>query len=333
MRDVVAIGELLVDMFRNDSSPDGVEWSYGCQAGGAPANVLALLAKLGRKTALIAKTGNDEFGRFLAEALTRAGVEGSGVVRDQGNATTLAFVHLDKEGDRSFSFYRNPGADQMLEERELDWSLIDSASILHVGSVSLTHEPSASATLAALRYAKAAGKMVSFDPNLRPALWSSLQHARTMILEALQYADIVKVSEEELLFLTGTDDASEGSLQLMERFGTGVILVSFGGEGSFCRIGSRTCSVQAYPVRAIDTTGAGDTFFGAFLHKLLEHGEPAEQWRVEEIQAALQFANAAAALVTTRKGAMSSMPDFQEIKRLMDENEQTHGRGIFGREC
>ncbi|WP_141504693.1 carbohydrate kinase family protein [Paenibacillus luteus] len=316
MRDVIAVGELLVDMFR-DESIDGGDWRYVSQAGGAPANVLAALARLGRKTTLISKTGNDEFGRFLMEALLSAGVDGSGVIRDMGSNTMLAFVHLDRDGDRSFSFYRNPGADQLLEEREMDWSLIDSGSIVHAGSVSLTHEPSASATLAALRYARASGKTISFDPNLRPALWSSLEHARTMIYEALYYADVVKVSEEELKFLTGTDDPNQGSLQLLERFGTKVILVSLGGEGSYCRIGTCTCAVEAYPVNPVDTTGAGDTFLGAFLHMLLENDKPPEQWSLEEIQAALLFANAAAALVTTRKGALNSMPDSEEINRLM----------------
>lgn len=315
MYDVVALGELLVDF-----TPAGVSESGSARfernPGGAPANVLSAVTKLGGKGAFLGKVGNDQFGLFLKEVLDDHGIDTRGLKFSPEVNTTLAFVHLDKNGDRSFSFYRKPGADTTLSPEELELSLIAETKIFHFGSLSLTDEPAKSATKAALEYARKQGKLISYDPNYRPALWKSSGQAKEAMLSVLSYADIIKVSEEELPFLTGTDDLSAGSLRLVEG-GAKIVLVTLGPKGCYFRCASGSGLLNTYDTKVVDTTGAGDCFFGAMLRQLSRYAGTLDSIPAEELGAMVDFANAAGALCASRKGAISSMPTAQEIERCM----------------
>jgi fructokinase len=316
MLDVTAIGELLIDFTPAGLSEQG-KVLFEQNPGGAPANVLACLSRLGHPTALIGKVGNDQFGRFLKSELDKVGVSTCGLVMSETCHTTLAFVHLDVNGDRSFSFYRNPGADLLLETSETSFNLIDDCRIFHFGSVSLTADPSRQATLAAVRYAGRQGKMISYDPNLRLPLWPSPEQARTAILQAMPMADIVKISAEELLFLTGDADLSRGAEGLIRQNDLQLVLITLGARGAYARNGICEAWSPAYDVRTIDTTGAGDAFTGGFLHQLLQSGKSAAELQEDDLAAFLAFANAAGSLTTVRKGAIPALPTREEIEKCM----------------
>ncbi|TLS49023.1 carbohydrate kinase [Paenibacillus antri] len=312
--DVVALGELLIDF-----TPYGAaeEACFQKNAGGAPANVLAALAKLGKRTGFIGKVGRDRFGEYLAGVLERHGVSSRGVAFSETEHTTLAFVELDEHGERSFVFYRKPGADMTLREDEIEFDMIANANIVHFGSISMTHEPSRSATLKAIRFARSGGALVSFDPNLRPPLWPSLDAARAAMLEAMRLADVVKVSEEELAFLTGTADPESGSSLLYEMFSSALIFVTRGASGCFFRAGDRRGFVPSYPVKPVDTTGAGDAFLGGALFGLLEAESPIGELSADRLRRIAAFGNAAGALATTRRGGIPAMPSHAEVIGLM----------------
>ncbi len=315
--EVTALGELLIDFTPAGSSETG-NLLFERNPGGAPANVLAALAKLGKKTAFIGKVGQDEFGVFLRQVLELHGIDTGGLMASREYPTTLAFVHLHEDGDRSFSFYRKHGADQMLSAEEVDYERIASSRLFHFGSVSLTANPAAAATLRAAEFAKQQGITVSFDVNLRVPLWDSLERARKIILEALKHTDILKVSEEELQFLTDTDDLDKGSALLYTRFGIKLIFVTMGKAGSFFRKAELTGSVPAFPVKAVDTTGAGDGFFGGVLYRLLESEDQTEALSVEQLTEALRFGNAVGALTTTKRGGISALPSMEEISAFLN---------------
>lgn len=316
MTDVTALGEILIDF-----TPAGItEQGYMLfqqNPGGAPANVLALLSKYGRSGALIGKVGCDVFGNYLRQVLedNKIGVRGL-VSTDEAN-TTLAFVHLHEDGERSFSFHRKPGADQQLQSSEVDYSLIEGSKIFHVGSLSLTDEPSRSATWAALKHARDHGVLISYDPNLRRLLWNDPSEAKRLILQGMDYADIVKISDEELQFLTNTEDLEAGSCQLVERYDISLLLISLGPEGCFYRRGPVTGRVPGFVVKVIDTTGAGDVFLGGWLYKYLTEGKSVDQLSIDELEAMLRFANAAGALTTTKKGAIPALPELEDVIRLV----------------
>jgi fructokinase len=315
MYDVVALGEILIDFTPAGLSEQGNPL-FEANPGGAPANVLACLAKLGRKTAFLGKVGADEFGRLLREVLASRGIATHGLVLEEGAQTTLAFVHLHDDGDRSFSFYRSPGADTLLRPEEVDGKQL-TASIFHFGSLSLTHEPARSATLAALHWAKERGMLISYDPNLRPPLWASLAEAKRQILSVMDQADIVKISREELEFLTGSERLAEGSAQLVREYGTGLLLITLGKDGCFFRLGDLTGLVPGFPVQAVDATGAGDGFLGGMLHEILRRGKALEEWSLAELEASVRFANAIGALVVTRKGSIPAMPSLAEVQSFL----------------
>jgi sugar/nucleoside kinase (ribokinase family) len=311
--DVAAIGELLIDFTPAGLSGQG-RHLFEQNPGGAPANVLACLSRLGHRTALISKVGDDPFGHFLRDELAKAGVSTRGLVVSGACHTTLAFVHLDAQGDRSFSFYRNPGADVLLQTSELSYNLIDDCQIFHFGSVSLTADPAREATLAAVRYAAGQGKFISYDPNLRLPLWPGPEPARSQILQAMPLADLVKVSSEELLFLTGDSDMSQGAACLLERYELQMVLVTLGPRGAYARNGRCEAWSPAYDVRTVDTTGAGDAFTGAFLHQLLQSGRRASELGEDDLAAFLAYANAAGSLTTRSKGAIPALPTQEEIE-------------------
>lgn len=315
MSDVVALGEVLIDFTPAGSSENG-NVLFECNPGGAPANVLACLAKLHKQTSFIGKVGDDQFGQFLRDVLINKGISTEGLVVDTQVNTTLAFVHLQEDGERSFSFYRKPGADTNLKPEEVKEAMLNTR-IFHFGSLSLTDEPARSATLAALRYAKAKNALVSYDPNLRPALWPTLDEARTQILRVMDQADIVKISGEELAFLTECEDIQLGSEKLCQEYRLSMLLVTLGKEGCYYRVGALSGQVPGFEVRTIDATGAGDAFLGGILFQILERDKDLTQWTAEEIWTSVQFANAIGALVTTKKGAMPAMPSRSEIDQLL----------------
>lgn len=316
MYDVVAAGELLIDFAPGGTTPEGTVL-FERNPGGAPGNVLAILAKLGKKTALISKVGKDPFGEYLISVLREIGIETKGILTTGEASTTLAFVHLDSRGDRSFSFYRKPGADMLLAKREIDPELAGNTHIFHFGSVSMTHEPSRSATLHAVKTARESGAAVSYDPNLRPPLWDSMAEAKTVIVKGLDYADILKVSEEELKFITGIADPEKGSGTIREKYGIQLILVTMGAKGCFYRLGDFTGRQSAYDVKTIDTTGAGDAFTGAFLYRLIESGKAPAGLGKAEMERMVDFASAAGSLATVKKGAIPAMPSLAEIEECM----------------
>lgn len=308
MYDIVGLGELLIDF-----APMG-DRLYQANAGGAPCNVLAAAAKLGKRTAFITMVGDDGFGTMLTADLAAAGIDVSGVRRTDKACTTLAFVSLDSRGDRSFTFVRRPGADMLLSPADVDLSMVESASVFNFGSVSMTDEPSRSATLETARFAHSHGVAVAYDPNLRPLLWKSLEDAKRLILEGMRYADILKISEEELEFLTGLTDLEAGSAKMAE-LGPKAVFITLGPKGCFFRCPAGVGRLPAYDTKVADTTGSGDAFFGGALTAMLDMGiGRLERFTLDEMKAAADYGNRAGSLVASRKGAIPSMPDRAEME-------------------
>lgn len=309
--DVCALGELLIDFTENGTSPQGNP-IMEANPGGAPCNVLAMLNKLGYKTTFIGKIGDDIFGRQLKKAVQEVGINTDGLVTDKIVNTTLAFVHTLPGGDREFSFYRNPGADIMLSEADMNEQLISDSRIFHFGSLSMTGEECEAATKKAVGIAKENGLIISFDPNLRENLWDSLDKAKEKIEYGMANCDILKISDNEIQWFTGEQDYDRAVEKLRSRFGNiRLLLLSLGKDGSRAYSGENSAYVPAAPAKTIETTGAGDTFCGAILSKVLEHG--LREYSHQELSDMLIFANAAAAVITERKGALRVMPQLTEI--------------------
>lgn len=302
MVDIVALGEVLIDF-----TPTAPRTFYA-NPGGAPANVLAAGARLGLKTAFIGMVGDDDFGVMLARDLENADIDTTGLKVTKAAPTTLAFVQLDEKGDRSFTFVRSPGADMMLTTENVEYGLIDNAQIFHFGSLSMTDEPSRSATLAAAGYAKKAGKIVSYDPNLRPPLWKSMDAARTEMRKGFAFADIVKISEEEVEFLYGTRDLAAGAAALHAE-GVKLVFITLGPKGCYFSSGEASGCLPTYDLPVVDTTGAGDAFMGGILFGVLESGVGLEELaKAPRLEMLADFANATGALATTKPGGILSMP-------------------------
>lgn len=310
--DVTALGELLIDFTENGMGSQGNPL-YEANPGGAPCNVLAMLAKLSHRTAFIGKVGDDFFGEQLKAALNDTGICTDGLCMDDKVHTTLAIVHTFPDGDRDFSFYRNPGADMMLTAGEVPQELLQNTKIFHFGTLSMTHEGVREATKYAVQLAKQAKALISFDPNLRPPLWESLNVAKEQVCYGLSQCDILKISDNEIQWLTGCGDYTKGVEWIRERYDIALILVSMGKQGS--RAYYQDKMVEAAPFLredTIETTGAGDTFCGCVLHYVLEHG--INGLSEDDLKEMLTFANCAASLVTTKKGALKVMPAPEEIK-------------------
>ncbi|MGO4945574.1 carbohydrate kinase family protein [Blautia sp. Sow4_E7] len=313
--DVTALGELLIDFTENGKSSQGNPL-FEANPGGAPCNVLAMLAKLGHKTAFIGKVGNDFFGEQLRAAIKEAGIDDTGLCTDEKIHTTLAMVHTYPDGDRDFSFYRNPGADMMLNKTEIREDILKETGIFHFGTLSMTHEGVREATKEAIHIAEEAGAIISFDPNLRPPLWESLDEAREQVLYGLGHCQILKISDNEIQWLTGEEDYTAGVNWILERYQIPLILVSMGKEGSRAYYNEMMVEVKPFlQENTIETTGAGDTFCGCVLHYVCEHG--INGLKEENLAEMLTFANAAASIITTRKGALRVMPEEKEIKLLI----------------
>ena len=314
--DVIALGELLIDFTMNGQSEQGNNMFEACP-GGAPCNVLALLNKMGKKTAFIGKVGKDQFGALLRDTITEAGIDASNLMVDENVNTTLAFVHTFPDGDREFSFYRNPGADMMLTADEVNPEVVKDTKVFHFGTLSMTHEGVREATKKAVEIAKANGCLVSFDPNLRPPLWSSLDLAKEQMEYGFGKCDILKISDNEIQFVSGKEDYYEGIAYLQETYNIPLILLTMGKDGSRAYYKGMRVERPGFSVKAIETTGAGDTFCGSSLNYLVDHDF--ENLTEEQLGEMLTFANAAAALVTTKKGAIKAMPVKEEVLELIQK--------------
>lgn len=312
--DVIAMGELLIDFTMSGQSEQGNDLFEACP-GGAPCNVLALLNKMGKKTAFLGKVGKDQFGTLLRATLEDVGINTSNLLTDEQVNTTLAFVHTFPDGDREFSFYRNPGADMMLAADEVDAEFVAKTRLFHFGTLSMTHEGVRAATKKALQIAKEKGLLISFDPNLRPPLWSSLELAKEQMEYGFQFCDILKISDNEIQFVSGKEDYDEGIRYLQEKYQIPLILLTMGKDGSRAYYKGMRVERGGFQCKTIETTGAGDTFCGSSLNYILEHDF--ENLTEEQLGEMLTFANAAAAIVTTRKGAIRAMPEKEEVEALI----------------
>ena len=316
--DVTALGELLIDFTESGLSEQGNKLLEVNQ-GGAPCNVLAMLNKAGRKVAFIGKVGNDMFGKMLKNRTVEQGIDMGALMMDDEVHTTLAFVEKLPNGDRDFSFYRNPGADIMLTKDEViaNKDYIADAKIFHFGTLSMTHEGVEAATVEALKIAKENGAIISFDPNLRPPLWSSEEKAKEKIAYGLSQCDVLKISDNEITFMTGEEDLDKGIKMIIDEYKIPLVFATYGPDGSkaYCN------GVEAYEAgflnpKTVETTGAGDTFCASALHHVLKYGLTMNEEQLHEL---LTFANAAASLVTTKKGALCVMPTVDEVEAYKKE--------------
>lgn len=313
--DVVALGELLIDFTLNGESTQGNPM-FEANPGGAPCNVLSMLSKLGKKTSFIGKVGNDQFGRLLRDTIEEVGIDSTNLLVDKEIPTTLAFVHTFPDGDREFSFYRKPGADMMLTENEISDEMVSNTKIFHFGTLSMTHENVRKATIKAIELAKANGAIISLDPNLREPLWDSLENAREQMLKAVSMCDVLKISDNEIQFLTGLEDYEEGIAKLRSMYDIPLVCLTLGKDGSRAYYKDIRVEVPGFKQEnVIDTTGAGDTFCGCVLNYICENG--LHNLAEENLRKMITFANAAASLVTLKRGAIKSMPSKEEVEALL----------------
>ena len=308
--DILTIGEILIDLTQTGRDEKGIP-QFAANPGGAPANLAVAAAKLGAQTAFIGKVGDDAFGRYLTDVLRENGVDASGVAVDETYPTTMAVVSVDARGERDFSFYRSANADVMLSAGDIPDAALRQAKLVHFGSVSLTADPSRAATLDAVRRAKAMGKTITYDPNYRANLWPDADTAVARMKAPLGLVDILKVSDEELPLLTGTADCAAGTAALAEQ-GVKLIFVTLGPDGVFYRLGEKTGHVPGVRCTVGDTNGAGDTFFGAALSKLCK--EDLAALTPKTLEPILAFANKAASITTSRRGAIPAMPTLAEVE-------------------
>ena len=317
MYDVVALGELLIDFAAVSSDADGYP-TMAAHPGGAPANFLAALSKFGGKSALIGKVGNDSFGHLLLGTLSESGIDTVGMKLTDEFFTTLAFVSFDEHGDRRFSFSRKPGADTQLRFDEIELSLIDNTKVFHFGTLSLTHEPSRTATIKAVEYARSKSKLISFDPNLRPALWGSLEDAKAQMEWGIRQADVVKISDEELDFLWQISP-EKGAEKLIHEYGIKLAFVTCGAGGCVYMNPLSCGHVPALKnLNVIDTCGAGDIFGGSAMWMLLQIGKAPNELNDAELSEIVRFACTVAGLSTERSGGISSIPSLEEVKNLLN---------------
>ena len=312
MIDVVALGELLIDFTTTATDAEGYP-TMAAHPGGAPANFLAALTKFGAKTAFLGKVGTDTFGKLLTATLQSCGINTQGLLADDNVFTTLAFVTLDQHGDREFAFSRKPGADTCIRFEELDLRLIDEAKVFHFGTLSLTDEPARSATYQVVEYAKKAGKLITYDPNLRKPLWKDLENAKEQMLWGLEHADVVKISDEEVEFLFGLG-VEDGAKYILDNYPAKLVFLTCGAKG--CYFANRQAagmvpSLQG--IKVVDTTGAGDIFGGSAVWQLLQLGKDPAELTAEELTEVVRFACTSAGLSTTRPGGISSVPAYEDI--------------------
>ncbi len=313
MADIVSMGELLIDFTPVGTTEDG-RLLFARNPGGAPANVAVQAKRAGVSAGFLGRVGQDMFGNFLVSTLRDCGVEIQGLSQDPDYATTLAFVQLNDQGDRDFSFYRNPGADTRLSFADVDLSLIDSCKLLCFGSLLMTAEPSRSAVEQLVDYARKQGKITAYDPNWRPPLWKGREEEGVRRMQSLiPKADIMKVSDEELSLLTGKDRVEQGAWALLEQ-GVSLVVVTMGPKGCRAYTPGNTLEKPTYDTQVKDTTGSGDSFFGALLAKIVLSGKRPAQLSQEELADFVDFANAAGAVCATKTGAIPALPETAAIE-------------------
>ncbi|KAH9603683.1 hypothetical protein KSS87_009259 [Heliosperma pusillum] len=315
---IVSFGEMLIDFVPDEAGVSLAESRGFLKApGGAPANVACAITRLGGASAFMGKVGDDEFGKMLVEILKKNGVNTDGVCFDKEARTALSFVTLKKNGEREFMFYRNPSADMLLKESELNLDLIKKAKVFHYGSISLITEPCRSAHLAAMKAAKEAGIILSYDPNVRLPLWPSNEAARDGIKSIWDQADIIKVSDDEVQFLTEKDPTKEEVVKTLWHDGLKLLLVTDGEKG--CRYFTKSFKglVKGYAVNTVDTTGAGDAFVGSFLYSLAK--DPSILQDESKLKEALTLSNACGAIATTQKGAIPALPSLNQAFELVNK--------------
>lgn len=320
--DVTALGEVLIDFTFAGNGGDGKKL-YEENPGGAPGNCACAVAKLGGNSAFIGMVGEDSFGEDIKKALSECGVDVSGIKKTPKQHTTLAFVSLDEKGERTFSFCRNPGADLMLSQKDVDMSLIKKSRIFHVGSLSLTAEPSRTAQLYSLARAKEEGCVISYDPNYRKSLWNGREDAVDVMKSILPFADIVKVSEEELFLMYGSDCSIESGAEKIIAEGVRLVLITLGSSGVFyiARLSDGNLvsgKVGVFSVKVVDTTGAGDSFTGGLLYRLTRRKE-IFSFTKQELEKDLEFANAVASICVMHRGAIPALPSLKETKQFLNE--------------
>jgi len=316
--DIVCLGELLVDMFPAEVGRRLVEVSaFHPKPGGAPANVAVAAARLGVRAAFIGKVGDDAFGHHLADVLRKEEVDVRGIRFDPEARTTMAFIAMPDENTQEFVFYRNPGADTRLHPDELDHALLRETRALHFGSLSLTHEPSRSAALEAVRIARQAGALISFDVNYRPTLWNSADEAREQARAIIPLANLIKVNEVELSLLTGSDDLDTGSTALL-KLGPELCVVTLGPAGSYFRMADSGEHVPAFAVEAVDATGCGDAFVAGLLCQLVREGVWRDHLSSERMREVLRYANAVGALTALAQGVIPALPTAVQVGQFLE---------------
>ena len=316
MYDIVALGELLIDFTTCGKSANGMRL-FEQNPGGAVCNVLSAMAKQGDKAAFIGKIGKDMHGAFLKQSIESVGIDTRGVIEAEDVFTTLAFVELSDAGERSFSFARKPGADTSLRADELDEALLKQTRVLHIGSLSLTNEPARSATLRAIEIAKSAGALISYDPNYRAPLWENVETAKAQMRSLLPYVDVMKLSDEETTLLTDREDPVE-ALRFLNDLGISCAVVTMGPKGALAMLRGETTVADPHDCVRVDTTGAGDAFWGGFLHGLLRSGKAISSLTLPEVAEFARFANVVAAICCERRGALLSMPTAEEIRQRLN---------------
>ena len=309
--DVTSLGEILIDFTYHSVSENGAAL-FEQNPGGAVANLLAAVQKLGGKTAFIGKVGNDMHGLFLKDVIEKAGVSTEGLLIDDNYFTTLAFVNLSPSGERSFSFARKPGADTQITKDDVNYDIIKDSKIFHIGSLSMTDEPACTATFEALEFAKKNGLIVSYDPNYRKMLWKDEETAVKGMRAILGYVDIIKISDEEIHLLTDTDNPQDATKELMDK-GIDCVVITLGSKGAYIATRNADVTSSCPDGKVVDTTGAGDSFMGAFLYKMSHNNKKPCELTKEDITEYAEFANKVATIVVGRRGALNSMPSMEEV--------------------
>ncbi len=313
--DIAALGEILIDFTENGESESGMRL-FEQNPGGAVANVLCAISKLGKKASFIGKVGDDMHGAFLRETLENMGVDTCGMVTDKDFFTTLAFVSLSKSGERSFSFARKPGADTRLAISDVSKSILHNTTVFHVGSLSMTDEPARSATIYAIKEAKKAGAVISYDPNYRASLWVSKEQAIEQMRSILPLIDIIKISDEETGLIADKKQPEEAASELI-KLGISCVAVTLGKDGALACTKEGMTRVPAFAGKVVDTTGAGDSFWGAFLYRLINSGMRPSELKLAVAADFARFGNAAAAICIGRRGAIPALPGLEEVEKLL----------------
>lgn len=313
--DITTFGEILIDFTWQGINEDG-QTLFAQNPGGAPANVAVAAAKLGAHTAFIGKAGKDMHGEFLKSVLEKEKVETGGMLLDENYFTTLAFVNVDENGERSFSFARKPGADTEIETEEINSDILDKTGIFHVGSLSLTAQPARNTTHSMIQRAKEKGSIISYDPNYRASLWKDEDTAKLQMRSLVPYVDIMKISDEETELLTGRKNPQEAAKLLYEN-GVKIVAVTLGSEGAYLYCKEGGAQIPGFVSNAVDTNGAGDSFWGGFLYCISKTGKKPEEFTIEELKKYTRFGNAVASLCVEKKGAIPAMPTLAEVEERM----------------